>query len=213
MAGIVGVSSVDSNNADLYFQQRRRWSHPQAMLWADNPGEVISSGSKTGVTRPFGNEGDNFIVTSDHSRSAIDIDKLRIENRQRMVNGFMRSYWTDDKITLNCSWNLLPSRAFSGIGEFDETGFLQENYYACEFTADRGAGGVDMLDWYGRTTGPMWVYLAYDRYDNHEGAADKFALNYDYSSRHLMYFTSFTYSVEKRGIYDMWNISVSLEEA
>ena len=70
-----------------------------------------------------------------------------------------------------------------------------------------------MLDWYYNTIGPMWVFLAYDRFDNTAGSTNQFGLNGNYLDRKKMFFSAFNYSVEKRGLYDMWNISVSLEEA
>ena len=82
-----------------------------------------------------------------------------------------------------------------------------------EFTADGGAGGADLLQWYRNTHGPFWVYLSYDNYPNFEGNTDVWNQFNKYSDRYMMYFTSFNYSVEKRGLYDMWNVSVSLEEA
>ena len=49
------------------------------------------------------------------------------------------------------------------------------------------------------TIGPMWVFLAYDRYDNNEGSSNQFGLNYNYVDRKQMFFSSFNYAVEKRG--------------
>ena len=117
MRNIVGpYIGRNANEGNHYSDMRRRYKNvnarPQAMVWAKNEGYVGTSGYDTGTAYPFGIEGEDFIITSDHNRSSISIDKMRIENKQRMVNGNMRSYWTDDKVTINCSWNLLPSRAY-----------------------------------------------------------------------------------------------------
>ena len=323
-------AKIDDGNA--YAKKRTRWNRPQLMLWADNEGTVGNSGTVKGNTYPWGKEGENFIITSDHNRSALSVDQMRLENRMRMVGGNMRSYYTGQKVTLNCSWNLLPSRSYlDGVtvgeekttiysqlpygqhqpklptyeeGDFkavvqmqspnvariiftNETGSNQFydlqvsrgeeliynsfnnssfplldadgntyfDYYrwqnessatltfhlaygsifdattvdfdltipwaetqaahlgVSEFTADGGAGGADLLKWYRNTHGPFWVYLSYDNWQNFEGNTDIWEQFSRYSDRYMMYFTSFNYSVEKRGLYDMWNVSVSLEEA
>ena len=250
----VSSNSINSGALDSYLTSRRRWEKPQAMIWSRNPGEVVkNSGAYVGLVGPKGREGTDFIVISDHNRSPISMDMQRIESRSRMVSGNMRSYYTDDKVVINTSWNLLPSRAYqTGIelmevdkldSEGQPTGekilvakdpnnipynkrtspYSQAPYDAyppnSEYTADGGAGAVDMLDWYYNTIGPMWVFLSYDRFDNTAGAlngdgtSNQFNLNANYTDRKKMFFSAFNYSVEKRGLYDMWNISVSLEEA
>ena len=252
-------SSVDNTGAlSSYLTNRKRWEKPQAMIWSRNPGEVVpkDSGPNVGLVGPKGKEGTDFIVISDHNRSPISMDMQRIESRSRMVSGNMRSYYTDDKVVINTSWNLLPSRAYQTgielieVDKLDKDGnptgekilvanqkegedpipykkrtspYSQAPYDALppnsEYTADGGAGGTDMLDWYYNTIGPMWVFLSYDRFDNTTGAqnddgtSNQFNLNANYTDRKKMFFSAFNYSVEKRGLYDMWNISVSLEEA
>ena len=340
MYQVQGTTPLPEGNIDLgnqYARDRTKWQRPQLMVWADNEGVFGDSGSVQGNTYPWGREGENFIITSDHNRSALSVDQLRLENRMRMVGGNMRSYYTGQKVTLNCSWNLLPSRAYQRevfVGEkttpysqwpygqpktedaqdvfsnppvtvtltninnthatfsvstseqgiqavqIKKSGFV-DNLFECglmgteacnlssgklnyvyerqqgetevsfvfdvgvgsllggstnyqvvatidfnnvvtnwlnsmptsEFTADGGAGGADLLQWYRNTHGPFWVYLSYDNYPNFEGNTDVWNQFNKYSDRYMMYFTSFNYSVEKRGLYDMWNVSVSLEEA
>ena len=348
MYQVQGTTPLPEGRIDLgnqYARDRTRWQRPQLMVWADNEGVFGESESVQGNAYPWGREGENFIITSDHNRSALSVDQLRLENRMRMVGGNMRSYYTGQKVTLNCSWNLLPSRAYqrevfvgekttpysqwpygqknninipspsfmngpltvtvvfnsqsecvirlstseAGIQAFrvidaDDNviygcGYLNPPYNAecnkdpdgnhyytynrkldsngeyeknvpltikaqvggvfgstayeisfainfdlidssftmllptSEFTADGGAGGADLLQWYRNTHGPFWVYLSYDNYPNFEGNTDVWNQFDKYSDRYMMYFTSFNYSVEKRGLYDLWNVSVSLEEA
>lgn len=222
--------SVSSNSniqqaGSNYIANRKKWGKPQAMIWSRNPGEVVKNVGQVGLVSPKGREGYDFIVISDHNRGPISMDMQRIESRTRMVSGNMRSYYTDDKATISTSWNLLPSRAYqvamvlgpNAEPEVPTSPFSQAPYNAIppnsEYTADGGAGGTDMLDWYYNTIGPMWVFLAYDRFDNAAGADNQFEMNGNYLDRKKMFFSSFNYSVEKRGLYDMWNISVSLEEA
>jgi hypothetical protein len=143
-----------------------------------------------------------------------------------MINGNMRSYHVADKTVVSTSWSLLPSRSYQGqhtIGDIDVSRYSQAPYDTnppnSEYTADGGAGGVDMFAWYRNTTGPMWVFLSYDNYENYVDDAGnpnsetQFSQIKEYGERKQMFFSEFSYSVEKRGLYDMWNVSVSLEEA
>lgn len=224
MAGILGPN-LSTGQGKQYYTSRKRWGRPQAMVWANNPGEVVKSGSDTGITYPLGQEGVDFIVLSDHNRQPINMDFERIENRMRMINGNMRSYHVADKTIVSTSWSLLPSRSYQGqhtIGDTDVSRYSQAPYDTnppnSEYTADGGAGGVDMFTWYRNTTGPMWVFLSYDNYENYVDDAGnpnsetQFSQIKEYGERKQMFFSEFSYSIEKRGLYDMWNISVGLEE-
>lgn len=108
---------------ELYLAARQPSSRarPQAMILA----EGYTYDEETGVYLPTGNEilsnatTDSFLILSDDNRSPIDISKERIENRRRMVNGNMRSYHIADKLSINVSWSMLPSRSFSVSPEFE----------------------------------------------------------------------------------------------
>ena len=84
MGTIVGPNLPDNQLNAQYFGQRQKYTaqynRPQAMVWANNAGFVERSGSRTGASYPWGEEGTDFIITSDHNRSAIGVDQLRIEN-------------------------------------------------------------------------------------------------------------------------------------
>ena len=228
MATIIGEGSLSPNGNNFAYHQKRQkfkgqYNRPQAMVWANNAGFVNDSGTKKGASYPWGKEGEDFIITSDHNRSAINVDKMRIENKVRMINGNMRSYHTADKVTINVTWNLLPSRAFQEQVQVSTEGkitgttpYSQEPYLSSpvsEYTADGGAGAVDLVEWYNNTIGPMWVFLSYDSPQNFLNGADPYEMLKHYPHRHQMFFSSFNYSVEKRGLYDFWNLSCSLEEA
>jgi hypothetical protein len=202
-----------------YMIGRRAWTRPQALLFSDNPGKL-----ENGFFIPAGNEGENFIILSDHNRAGISIDITRIESRQRMINGSMRSYHTADKITASTSWTRLPSRSFSvssptfGDGTSAPEGkLIQQKVFIdspprlltfdpLQHTADGGAGGTDLLAWYEAFKGPFYVFLSYDKFGQND-------MN-KYTQILHMYFSEFNYEVEKRGqdLFDMWNISLSLEE-
>jgi hypothetical protein len=197
---------------------RIKWQRPQAVLFSDNPGTL-----QDGLYIPQGNEFEDFIILSDHNRSTISISNQRIETRNRMVNGTMRSYHTADKINVSTSWARLPSRAYGSSpvyvdGELEQTNiFSPDGKYLGknpeEYTADGGAGGADLLDWYETHYGPFWVFLSYDK----DGSGN---LN-RYTQVAQMYFASFDYDIEKRGQawsngratgFDMWNVSMALEQ-
>jgi hypothetical protein len=203
---------------------RKVFSRPQAMLWSENSGKYQNS-----MWIPDGVEKEDFIILSDHNRSEISISKQRIESRQRMINGTMRSYFNADKLAISTSWEMLPSRSGQKQLVFNEDGIPQyldtsqpgnpatQVRYSDLNTVDGGAGGVDILDWHERHAGPFWVYLAYDKYSNFNGYPDADSHTHlgIYNEVRLMFFSSFDYTIVKRGgtNFDLWNISVSLEEA
>lgn len=209
------INPTNPVSSATYIAGRKKWNRPQGMLWSDNSGNVVD-----GIRYPIGNEKEDFMILSDHNREEIKIQKERIESRQRMVNGTMRSYHIADKIKVSVSWQRLPSRSFSRNVIFNASGAANMLTTDTEYTVDGGAGGVEMLDWYENHSGPFWVYLAYDKYNS-----DSFKVGgkvQDASFNHLgiyneikqMYFSSFQYGIEKRGgtNFDFWNIDVELEE-
>lgn len=208
------ISPSNPAATSTYISGRKRYSRPQAMLWSDNAGTISD-----GVRIPSGNEKEDFIILSDHNRGEMSIAQQRIENRQRMVNGTMRSYHIADKISLSCSWTRLPSRSYSRNVNFDVDGHPTLSG-ATEYTVDGGAGGVELLDWYESHQNPFYVYLGYDKYNNNSfkvaGNVTDESFNYlsIYNDVRLMYFANFDYTIEKRGgtNFDFWTISVSLEE-
>lgn len=234
---------------------RKTWKRPQAMLWAD-AAPTISGSKLIPVGYEIGSDltsEDEFLILSDHNRAALEMSTERIEQRQRMANGTMRSYHIADKLTISTSWSMLPSRSFKNYPNFnnvdtnpdagiDNTGdptllitsksVDRDNDPATpntsanisaygslyekdqQYTADGGAGGGEMLDWYENHTGPFWVLLSYDKYNNFGTNNAARARLSEYSQALQMYISSFTYSVVKRGgdNFDMWDVSVTLEE-
>lgn len=182
-------------------------TRPQAMLWSNNPGTLDA-----GFYVPQGDEGTDFIIVSDHNRSEISFSQERIETRQRMVNGGMRSYWIADKLQISTSWNRLPSRPFDGNVAFDANGNIVTSNYI-SYTADGAAGGVDMLSWYEDHPGTFYLFLSYDKY--RINGLENYNRLSTYAQVVKVYFSSFEYNVEKRsgGGFDFWNINVSMEEA
>jgi hypothetical protein len=205
-----------------YLTGRRRYSRPQGILWSNNAGTLsnglyvpngIEVGTDTEETDP--SLLDQFIILSDHNRGEMQFNNQRIEQRQRTINGRMRSYHIADKLSMSVSWNMLPSRGYANLPGYSETTGLSPDIRTTdEYTADGGAGGGELLDWYENHQGPFWMYLAYDKYKNLEGQNDQYNALNRYNQIIQVYFADFNYSVVKRGasIHDLWNISVTLEE-
>jgi hypothetical protein len=178
----------------------------------------VPNGYEVGADVPGGTDPDlvdQFLILSDHNRGEIDVSTERLEQRQRTINGRMRSYHIADKLKFSWSWSLLPSRAFYQNAEFNpDTGISPYQNITQEFTSDGGAGGVAILDWYQNHKGPFWMYLAYDKYSNFGDDNAAFGHLGQYNQIVQVYFADFNYSIVKRGgnNFDLWNISVTLEE-
>jgi len=203
-----------------YLTGRRRYTRPQGILWANNSGTLsnglyVPNGIEVGASTASTTLLDEFIILSDHNRGEMDFNNQRIEQRQRTINGRMRSYHIADKLTMSVSWNMLPSRSYSTGAAFNTTtGVSPSEGTSSEYTVDGGAGGVELLDWYETHQGPFFMYLAYDKYTNLDGQAYEYTGLNRYNQIIEVYFSDFSYSVVKRGSsnHDLWNISVSLEE-
>ena len=209
-----------------YMTGRKRYQRPEAVLWSNNSGTLTSgvyvpNGFEVGAVVPGGTDEDlidQFLILSDNNRGEINFNQQRIEKRQRTINGRMRSYHIADKLSITMSWNMLPSRAYFEVADFDSTGISPYKNTLGEFTTDGGAGGVAILDWYQSHPGPFFMYLAYDKYSNFKTGGEitdaSFGHLAQYNQIIEVYFADFNYSVVKRGgsTYDFWNINLTLEE-
>jgi len=217
--------------SSAYMLGRKQYNRPQAMLWSENSGTLSN-----GVYIPNGlevdslhgdvtdaNLYDNFLILTDDNRGPLDFKTTRIEKKERMINGRTRSYHIADKLTISASWNMIPSRSFLDSPDFNmstgkpTTDLNRVDGQPLQFTTDAGAGGVEMLDWYDNHKGSFWVFLAYDKYSNFKNVGqpsiNKYAHLPQYSQLVEMFFSDFSYTVEKRGKnFDYWNVSLTLEE-
>lgn len=215
---------------NLYMSGRKKYQRPQAMLFADNQGTKIDgfhipSGDEIGSLAASTEGSGEFLILSDDNRSPIAFSTTRIEKRERMINGRMRSYHIADKLRIDVSWDMLPSRAYDTYAGFDSNGNPDlaktvTRQSPLEFTTDGGAGGAELLEWYENHKGSFWVYLAYDKYTNFNNDPqtaqdDRFKNTNKYNEVVEVFFSDFTYSVIKRsGLnFDFWNVSLTLEEA
>jgi hypothetical protein len=141
-----------TNNVNYLDGRKRSYGRPQAILWSENPGVVLDNfyvplGFEVGASIPEGTDAalvDQFLILSDDNRSPLSFSNNRIESRQRMINGRMRSYYTADKLTLNVSWQRLPSRSFSTYPGFDENGKPLE--LVKEITFDEDDNAVEFVE-------------------------------------------------------------------
>lgn len=204
-----------------YISGRKRYTRPQGVLFTESY-DVSESGLLVPTGSEYNSEAvdelETFMVLSDHNRGPIDISFNRIETRERMVNGRMRSYHVADKKTIRLSWNNLPSRSYASSPDFRavDGGTSLENTRQ-EYTVDGGAGGADIKRWYDEHVGSFYVLLAYDNYADIDGdtTAAKYQKMNQYTEVLEMFISDFSHSVEKRGstTHDLWSVSMSLEEA
>lgn len=143
-----------------YMNGRRKYDRPQGMLLANNPGTIISVPNGSGGTSKFyvplgtevgsldyitdladgvidgGNaispDSNEFLILSDDNRKEINFKQDRIEKRERMINGRMRSYHIADKLNIDTGWDMLPSRSSSKPPLFDASGKILDSYLAIQ---------------------------------------------------------------------------------
>jgi len=182
-----------------YIKGRKKYNRPSGMLWSENSGTLVEDPLSTTTPK-----------LTDDNRQPIDFNEQRIEKRERMINGRMRSYHIADKITISTKWDMIPSRSHENFPNFDPaTGLSAVKSY----TTDGGAGGADMLEWYDKHKGSFWVFLTYDRKGIFTGTPEPYKHLKQYNQLIEMFITDFSYTVEKRGPnFDYWNVSVNLEE-
>lgn len=210
------VDEVDPRKT--YSLGRQKYGRPSGMLWSNNSGTLtqglyIPLGFEVGAD-PTNIEDlsllNQFMMLTDDNRSPLDFSDDRIEKRERMINGRMRSYHIADKVKINTSWDMIPSRSHNNIPNFNPATGLSSNKY---YTTDGGAGGADMQEWYDDHKGSFWVFLAYDRKGIFRGTPEPYDHLAQYNQLIEMFISEFSFSVEKRGAnFDYWNVSVSLEE-
>lgn len=222
-----------------YVAGRRKYQRPQAMLWSENSGTLVLSPTQTDpnyklyvpngleVGQDPGSETnpkafDQFLILSDDNRQPIEMRYDRIEKRERMINGRMRSYHIADKLVISTGWDMLPSRSHAFRPNFNSVTGKSEYHGMSgspsaadmQYTTDGGAGGAEILRWYEEHKGSFWVFLAYDKHTVFGDNDEAYAHLPQYNQLVEMFISDFSYTIEKRGgmTHDLWNISVTLEE-
>ena len=154
------------------------------MAWTDN---AIMFWSTDGVT---------WNKITDHGRAPLDVSVERIEKKSRMVNGTLRRYSVNKKRTLSASWTNIPSKKNSVHN--GRTGLT---------TVDGGWAGEDIEDFHDSVAGDgaFWMKLR-------KGSDEFKAANDGTLEQFKVMISDFSKSVEKRGVVDLWNLSITLEE-
>lgn len=119
---------------------------------------------------------------TDHNRADLGIATERIEKKQRMANGRMRKYVIADKHTFTTSWDMIPGPAIA--------------------TVDGFWGANEMESFFETTVGEFVLTLTFTKPD----------LTGTYTETYTVMFDSFEKTLLKRGKYDFYNVSVTLEE-
>lgn len=159
-----------------------------------------TSGAAVATNQTRWELGTNYLYLTDDGREAVSVQPQRIETKQRMINGRMRSYYITDKKTFSTSWENIPSR---------KTRATVADGVTDQITSDGFGAGIDIKDWYETYSGSFWLMLIYD--NNLTGGE---ATNPAQIETYNVFFESFDYNIIKRGQYnDLWSVSISLVEA
>lgn len=159
---------------------------------------LLGTGEDAGKWDLTGGVSGNYLYITDDGRDPVSVSVERIENRQRMANGRMRSYHITDKKTFSTGWTNLPSRATRYP--------TVEDGRSNSITSDEFGAGQDIKNWYETYTGDFWMLFVYDKSDDTavENQVELFNV----------FFDSFTFNITKRGQYnDLWDVNISLVEA
>jgi hypothetical protein len=221
------MSFIDATHTEAMHMQefRDRWEYvhgnrgrPNLVTFANNEGRWFpTAGAEDKLWLPEGDEYTDYLILSDHNREPLDVNTERIGNRKRMINSRMRSYHVADKRTFNLSWTDIPSRAYSVMNGYKT---WADGGPVAKFTADGGAGGVEMLNWYDSHPGSFYIFLSFDAASVELTGAGVWG---GYARVYEVMIDDFSYVPTKRSpgypgpgntmyYLDLWNVSMSLEE-
>lgn len=149
-------------------------------------------------TDPLSDTTPTWYKITDHGRAPLNISYERIENKQRMANGYMRRYTVAKKRVWNLSWENLPSV---------DTPFLAG-----------GQPGEWMQNFHDTNNGAFFMRLRrgsdIELTNPLDGLDSDDPLVIAGTPRGIrVMITDFSKEVVKRGIaFDLWHIEMNLEE-
>ena len=152
------------------------------MSWQDN---AVMLWSTNGTT---------WNKISDHIRAPLEVSVERIEHKARMVDGTQRRYTVAKKRTFSASWTMLPSKRNSVYG--GKTALT---------TVDGGWAGEDIETFHNNTDGAFFLKLR-------KGTDEAKAATDGTLEIVTVMISDFSKTIEKRGVVDLWSLSVTLEE-
>ena len=168
----------------------RKWYRPTLAIFADNEPVYSGNGEWTFT-------GD-YIYLTDDGRGDLVVSTNRIEQRQRMANGTLRTYHIADKRNYSINYTELPSRA----RDENLVGIISE---AKGNLSTRWAAGQEILDWWEAHPHPFWALWIYDRSSNNDLAFSHELVEVSFSD--------ISYNVQRRGtLFDHWTLNLSLEQ-
>lgn len=174
------------------------WVRPSMIIFSNTEPTSASNGV-------FWNLGSDYLYISDDNREAVSIQYERIEFKERMINGTMRSYHITDKRTFSTSWNDFPSRKVTSSNSTLKG-------LSASITSDGFGAGQDILNWYNTYKKDFWMLLVYDA-PVQSSSANISPLS-GWAEKVHVFFDSFDFSVKKRGsLNDLWDMNMSLVEA
>ena len=131
---------------------------------------------------------------SDHNRAPLDISFERFGTDSRMVDSTLRRYSVAKKRTIQATWSMFPSKITPAYGGRTGLG-----------TVDAGWAGENIEDFYNNNNGMFKVRLR-------KGVDEAKAAAADGIEEISVMITDFSKTIEKRGVVDLWSLSITLEE-
>lgn len=175
------------------------WVRPSMLIFCENEPSSASSGTAW-------NLGANYLYLSDDNRQPVSIQYERIEFKERMINGTMRSYHVADKRTFSTSWNDFPSRKLAATNS-------SLKGLSASITSDGFGAGQDILNWYNTYKKDFWMLAVYDA-PIQTTSSTTIAPIQGWAEKIHVFFDSFNFTVKKRGnLNDLWDVDISLVEA
>jgi hypothetical protein len=183
------------------YAEEKRWLRPSIMAFSENL-PTYDSEDEAFVA--------DFKYLTDDNRSPLSVGFERIEFKDRMINGRMRSYHVADKKIFTVSWDLIPSRSIDP--DIKNLDFISEKFYQEQtLTNENFLSADEMLEWYEENTGEFYLILSYDKQHVFGNDYRKISALCDIVP---VFFDEFSYSVETRGQYnDLWSVSMSLVQS
>lgn len=127
---------------------------------------------------------------SDHNRSEISVNFERIEERRRMANGRLRTYFTANKETWSWSWDMLPGNSSNTVD---------------------GKMGADALEaFYLSNNGPFTFTITQRPYRSGDLGYNP-SVKQDFVVSHQVIFSDFSKNLQKRFDDYYWAVSVAVE--
>lgn len=140
-------------------------------------------------------------MITDHGRTELSMNTERIGTDRRMSNGTLRRFLVGNKRSWNTTWSNIPSVNSVATGMK---------------TADGGLSGSEIEDFYDTTPGKFRLILRNGSASGVITPPAALTLGPAYEDDNFyavdVMITEFSRDVVSRGVVDLWNITISLEE-